>query len=51
MAVTPTFPSRDVLRRRLHIRPLDVLVGALIFLLLYLVIRVGASAHLTHASL
>jgi NitT/TauT family transport system permease protein len=45
MAVTPTFPSRDVLRRRLHIRPLDALVGALIFLLLYLVIRVGASAH------
>jgi NitT/TauT family transport system permease protein len=45
MAVTPTFPSRDVLRRRLHIRPLDVLVGALIFLLLYAVIRVGASAH------
>jgi NitT/TauT family transport system permease protein len=45
MAVTPTFPSRDVLRRRLHIRPLDVLVGALILLLLYLVIRVGASAH------
>jgi len=45
MAVTPTFPSRDVLRRRLHIRPLDALVGALIFLLLYVVIRVGASAH------
>ena len=45
MAVTPTFPSRDVLRRRLHIRPLDALVGAFIFLLLYVVIRVGASAH------
>jgi NitT/TauT family transport system permease protein len=45
MAVTPTFPSRDVLRRRLHIRPLDALVGAVIFLLLYVVIRVGASAH------
>jgi NitT/TauT family transport system permease protein len=34
-----------VLRRRLHIRPLDALVGAVIFLLLYVVIRVGASAH------
>jgi NitT/TauT family transport system permease protein len=45
MAVTPTFPSRDVLRRRLRIRPLDALVGAVIFLLLYLVIRIGASAH------
>jgi NitT/TauT family transport system permease protein len=45
MAVTPTFPSRDVLRQRLHIRPLDAMVGALIFLLLYVVIRVGASAH------
>jgi NitT/TauT family transport system permease protein len=44
MAVTPTFPSRDTLRR-LRFRPLDVLVGAAIFLLLYLVIRVGASAH------
>jgi NitT/TauT family transport system permease protein len=45
MAVNPTFPSRDVLRRRLHFRPLDALVGVVIFLLLYLVIRVGASAH------
>jgi NitT/TauT family transport system permease protein len=45
MAVTPTFPSRDVLRRRLHLRPLDALVGAAVFLLLYLVVRVGASAH------
>jgi NitT/TauT family transport system permease protein len=45
MAVTPTFPSRDVVRRRLYFRPLDVLVGAVIFLMLYLVVRVGASAH------
>jgi len=44
MAVTPTFPSRDSLRR-LRFRPLDVVVGAGIFLLLYLVVRVGASAH------
>jgi NitT/TauT family transport system permease protein len=44
VAVTPTFPSRDTLRR-LRFRPLDVLVGAAIFLLLYLVVRVGASAH------
>jgi NitT/TauT family transport system permease protein len=44
VAVTPTFPSRDTLRR-LRFRPLDVLVGAAIFLLLYLVVRIGASAH------
>jgi NitT/TauT family transport system permease protein len=44
VAVTPTFPSRDTLRR-LRFRPLDVLVGAAIFLLLYLVVRVGAGAH------
>src|SRR6202451_4640779 len=45
MAANPTFPSRDVLRRRLHFRPPDALVRVVIFLLLYLVIRVGASAH------
>jgi NitT/TauT family transport system permease protein len=44
MAVTPTFPSRDTLRR-LRFRPLDALVGAGVFLLLYAVVRVGASAH------
>ncbi len=45
MAVSPTFPSRDVLRRRLRFRPLDAVVGAGVFLLLYAVVRVGASAH------
>jgi NitT/TauT family transport system permease protein len=44
MAVTPTFPSRDSLRR-LRFRPLDAVVGAGVFLLLYGVVRVGASAH------
>jgi NitT/TauT family transport system permease protein len=44
MAVTPTFPSRDSLRR-LRFRPLDAAVGAAVFLLLYAVVRVGASAH------
>ncbi len=44
MAVTPTFPSRDALRR-LRFRPLDAVVGAVIFLLIYAVVRVGASAH------
>ena len=44
MAVTPTFPSRDALRR-VRFRPVDVLVGAGVFLLLYVVVRVGASAH------
>jgi NitT/TauT family transport system permease protein len=44
MAVTPTFPSRDTLRR-FRFRPLDIVVGAAIFLLLYAVVRVGATAH------
>jgi NitT/TauT family transport system permease protein len=44
MAVTPTFPSRDTLRR-LRFRPLDAVVGAAVFLLIYVVVRVGASAH------
>jgi NitT/TauT family transport system permease protein len=44
VAVTPTFPSRDTLRR-FRFRPLDVVVGVGIFLLLYAVIRVGATAH------
>jgi NitT/TauT family transport system permease protein len=44
VAVTPTFPSRDTLRR-FRFRPLDVAVGAGIFLLLYVVVRVGATAH------
>jgi NitT/TauT family transport system permease protein len=44
MAVTPTFPSGDTLRR-LRFRPLDAVVGAGVFLLLYAVVRVGASAR------
>jgi NitT/TauT family transport system permease protein len=44
MAVTPTFPSRDTLRR-FRFQPLDFVVGAAIFLLLYAVVRVGATAH------
>jgi len=53
MAVTPTFPSRESLRR-LRFRPLDISVGAGVFLLLYAVVRVGASArvplHPSHAA-
>jgi NitT/TauT family transport system permease protein len=44
MAVTPTFPSRDSLRR-LRFRPLDAVVGAGVFLLIYAAVRVGAIAH------
>jgi NitT/TauT family transport system permease protein len=44
MPVSPTFPSRDALRR-FRFRPLDVAVGAGIFLLLYAVVRVGATAR------
>ena len=44
MAVTPTFPSRDSLAR-FRFGPLDAVVGAGVFLLLYVIVRVGASAH------
>ncbi|HUA40766.1 MAG TPA: ABC transporter permease subunit [Streptosporangiaceae bacterium] len=44
MAVTPTFPSRETLDR-LRFRPLDVMVGILVLLLLYAVVRVGAGAR------
>ena len=44
MAVTPTFPSWDSLRR-LRFRPLDAVVGAGVFLLIYGAVRVGATAH------
>jgi len=44
MAVTPTFPSRESLRR-LRFRPLDAVVGLGVFLLVYAVVRVGASAQ------
>ncbi len=44
MAVTPTFPSRDSLRR-LRFRPLDAVVGAGVFLLIYAAVRVGATAR------
>jgi NitT/TauT family transport system permease protein len=44
MAVTPTFPSRDTLRR-FRFRPLDAVVGAAVFALIYVVVRVGATAH------
>ncbi|MGD0607131.1 MAG: ABC transporter permease subunit [Streptosporangiaceae bacterium] len=47
MAVTPTFPSRDTLRR-FRFRPVDALVGTGVFLLLYAVVRVGASAHVPY---
>ena len=44
MAVTPTFPGRESLRR-LRFRPLDIMVGVGVFLLIYAVVRVGASAR------
>ena len=44
MAVTPTFPSRDSLRR-LRFRPYDVTVGIGVLLLIYAVVRVGAGAR------
>jgi NitT/TauT family transport system permease protein len=44
MAVTPTFPSRESLRR-LRFRPVDVGVGVAVALLVYAVVRVGASAR------
>jgi len=44
VAVTPTFPSRETLDR-LRFRPLDVMVGVLVLLLIYAVVRVGAGAR------
>jgi NitT/TauT family transport system permease protein len=44
MAVTPTFPSREA-QRSFRFRPLDAVVGLGVFLLVYAVIRVGASAR------
>jgi NitT/TauT family transport system permease protein len=44
MAVTPTFPSRDSLRR-LRFRPIDVTVLVGVLLLVYVVVRVGAGAR------
>jgi NitT/TauT family transport system permease protein len=44
MALIRTFPSGGVLRR-FRFRPVDVLVGAGVFLLIYAVVRVGASAR------
>jgi NitT/TauT family transport system permease protein len=44
MAVSSTFPSRDTLRR-FRFQPLDAVVGAGVFLLIYLVLRIGAGAH------
>jgi NitT/TauT family transport system permease protein len=44
VAVTPTFPSRETLDR-LRFKPLDVIVGAGVLLLIYAVIRVGAGAR------
>ena len=44
MAVTPTYPSRDSLRR-LRFRPIDVGVGLGVLLLIYAVVRVGAGAR------
>jgi len=44
VAVSPTFPSRENLGR-LRFRPLDIAVGLGVLLLVYLVVRVAASAE------
>jgi len=44
VAVTPTFPSRETLDR-LRFRPLDVVVGVAVLLLIYAVVRVGEGAR------
>jgi NitT/TauT family transport system permease protein len=50
VAVTPTFPSRETLDR-LRFKPLDVIVGAGVLLLIYAAVRVGAGARApAHAS-
>ena len=49
MAVSTTFPSRET-SRRFGFHPLDAVIAAGIFLLIYGAIRVGASAHAPVAS-
>jgi NitT/TauT family transport system permease protein len=44
VAVTPTFPSRETLTR-LRFRPLDVAVGIVVLLGVYVLVRVGAGAR------
>jgi NitT/TauT family transport system permease protein len=44
VAVTPTFPSQENLRR-LRFRPLDVGIGVGVLLLIYVVVRIAATAH------
>jgi NitT/TauT family transport system permease protein len=44
VAVTPTFPSRENLAR-LRFRPLDISIGLGVVLLVYLVVRIAATAH------
>ncbi len=44
VAVTPTFPSRETLDR-LRFRPLDVIVGVVVLLLIYAVVRIGAGTR------
>jgi NitT/TauT family transport system permease protein len=44
VAVTPTFPSREALTR-LRFRPLDVAVGIVVLLGVYVLVRVGAGAR------
>ncbi len=47
MAVTPTFPTRGTLRRRLGFSPLDLIVGLAFFLLVFAFIRVGRGTAVT----
>jgi NitT/TauT family transport system permease protein len=44
VAVTPTFPSRETLTR-LRFRPLDVAVGIVVLLGVYVLVRVGAGTR------
>jgi NitT/TauT family transport system permease protein len=44
MALIRTFPTGDTLRR-FRFRPVDILVGAGVFLLIYAIVRVGAGAR------
>ena len=47
MAVSPTYPTRTVGRRR-GFRPLDLVFGAAVLLLVYAVLRLGKSASVSY---
>jgi NitT/TauT family transport system permease protein len=47
VAVTPTFPTRGAVQRKLGFSPFDVIVGLALFLLVFAFLRIGRGATVT----